>query len=87
MIFFGTEQEHEIFTRQYFNIEYYANNDKFSDEKPMTYGYYQEHKGELLKVETEKFSHRTVEFSTLHIAAAMLITAEPENNGLAFIFN
>ena len=28
--------------------------DKFSDNEPMTYGYYQEHKDELLKVTTEK---------------------------------
>ena len=28
--------------------------DVFSDEEPMTYGYYQEHKDELLKVKTEE---------------------------------
>ena len=28
--------------------------DKFSDEEPMTYAYYQEHKDELIKVTTEK---------------------------------
>ncbi|MGM9881618.1 MAG: flavin reductase [Bacilli bacterium] len=28
--------------------------DKFSDEKPMTYNYYQENKNDIIKVETEK---------------------------------
>ena len=28
--------------------------DKFSDNDPMTYGYYQEHKNEIMKVQTEK---------------------------------
>ena len=28
--------------------------DKFKDDEPMTYNYYQEHKEELLKVQTEK---------------------------------
>lgn len=28
--------------------------DKFKDDEPMTYGYYQEHKNDLIKVETEK---------------------------------